>query len=251
MSGEIQVTETNQIQEVEEKVDWKAIESAMANNNYAKLSPKDRVEVLTKTCTSLGLNPLTQPFGFYKMKDGSVQLYAKRAAAEQLSKIHGVSVLEAGETWNEKTRVFTVKIKAQDKDGRIGMNRGDVWISPTLTGEDLANQYMRCFTKAHRRWVLSMCGLGYLDETEVEDVEKAEAKRNQPKSAQIVGYIDASQKELLAKKFSTLWENGLDYTKLIKQRMPEVDLDAIKKDQFDKILEIAEEAMKEVHVNSN
>jgi hypothetical protein len=39
-----------------------------------------------------------------------------------------------------------------------------------LSGEALANQIMRCETKAKNRATYSICGMGFLDETEVEDI---------------------------------------------------------------------------------
>jgi hypothetical protein len=44
-----------------------------------------------------------------------------------------------------------------------------------LRGEALANARMKAETKAKRRVTLSLCGLGWLDETEVEDVPGARA----------------------------------------------------------------------------
>jgi hypothetical protein len=44
-----------------------------------------------------------------------------------------------------------------------------VWVKG-LSGEALANALMKAETKAKRRATLSICGLGMLDETEVEDV---------------------------------------------------------------------------------
>ena len=46
-----------------------------------------------------------------------------------------------------------------------------------LRGNDLANAYMKCETKAKRRVTLSICGLGFLDETEVADVGAAPMSR--------------------------------------------------------------------------
>lgn len=199
MAGELEVKSGGAIQQTaQEEVRWSAIESAMAQNNFAQLNPKERMEVLNRTCESMGLNPFGQPFGFFKMKDGSIQLYAKRACSEQLSKIHKLSVLDSSESFNEKTRILTIKVKMQDGEGRVGVNIGCVWISPNLTGEDLANQYMRCHTKAYRRCVLSICGLGFLDESEVnfdnETMQERKAQARLPKFANL-----EQRKELCAK----------------------------------------------------
>jgi hypothetical protein len=60
----------------------------------------------------------------------------------------------------------------QDKHGRTDIARGAVNISG-LKGEMLANAMMKAETKAKRRATLSICGLGLLDEVEVETIPGA------------------------------------------------------------------------------
>ena len=48
-----------------------------------------------------------------------------------------------------------------------------------LTGDALANALMKAETKAKRRATLSLCGLGFLDETEIETIPE-KAKRPPP-----------------------------------------------------------------------
>ena len=43
----------------------------------------------------------------------------------------------------------------------------------SLKGEALCNAYLKCETKAKRRLTLSICGLGMLDETEVDSIPNA------------------------------------------------------------------------------
>lgn len=161
---------------------WNAVERALAYNDYSKLDDEGRALLLNKTCESMGLNPLGQPFGLIPL-NGKLTLYAKRSCTDQLASIHGLSTEEVTEAWNDKTRIFTVKVKMRDKNGRLGQNRGDVWIAPNLGGQELANAFMKCHTKAIRRCVLAMCGLGFMDETEVDDSsrqEKVEPKAEKP-----------------------------------------------------------------------
>jgi len=42
-----------------------------------------------------------------------------------------------------------------------------------MNAEDKANAIMKCETKAKRRVTLSICGLGFLDETEVDSIPGA------------------------------------------------------------------------------
>ena len=67
-----------------------------------------------------------------------------------------------------------VTAQAVDKTGRQDESTGMVDIS-NLKGQNLANAFMKAETKAKRRVTLSICGLGMLDESEIEDIQK-EAK---------------------------------------------------------------------------
>ncbi len=143
-----------------------AVEAALMKNDYSKLTADQKVLVYKKVCESVGLNYLTNPFGFYRQKDGSEKMYAQRACADQLRAIHGVSLVDMKEEFRED--VFSVIVTMKTKDGRQDIDRGDVFIGG-LKGLDLANARMRAMTKAKRRCTLSLCGLGWLDESEVQD----------------------------------------------------------------------------------
>jgi hypothetical protein len=59
-----------------------------------------------------------------------------------------------------------------DKSGRTDIATGALTISG-LKGNDMANALMKAETKAKRRATLSICGLGLLDETELETIPQA------------------------------------------------------------------------------
>ena len=63
-------------------------------------------------------------------------------------------------------------MRGVDKDGKKDESSGSVSIAG-LRAMDLANAMMKAETKAKRRLTLSICGLGYLDETEIEDMQRA------------------------------------------------------------------------------
>jgi hypothetical protein len=98
-------------------------------------------------------------------------LYARRDAADQLRKINGISV----EIVSQKVDgdMLTVHVRARDKTGRSDEDFGVVSIAG-LRGEARANATLKCITKAKRRVTLSIAGLGFLDETEVEDIPARE-----------------------------------------------------------------------------
>jgi len=140
------------------------IESLLVQGDLSKLSVDERLTYYRGVCESLGLNPLTQPFEYITL-NGKLRLYAKRDATEQLRKIHGVSVSIVGRELVEG--VYVVTARAMDKTGRTDESIGAVPLDG-LKGENRANAMMKAETKAKRRVTLSVCGLGLLDETEVE-----------------------------------------------------------------------------------
>jgi len=147
-----------------------AIEQALVNGDLSKLSVEDRVRLYHAKCTSLGLNPLTNPF-LYVNLSGKLVLYATKDCAEQLRKIHGLSI-----TLIDRQRlddVYIVTARASTPDGRTDESTGAVTIG-NLKGDALCNALMKAETKSKRRVTLSICGLGILDETEIETVRGAE-----------------------------------------------------------------------------
>jgi hypothetical protein len=64
-------------------------------------------------------------------------------------------------------------VRATDKEGRVDEDFGAVSFPETLRGEARANTILKAITKAKRRVTLSICGLGFLDETEVENIPAA------------------------------------------------------------------------------
>lgn len=161
-----------------ETASLEAIEKVLVQGDLSQLSPLQRVSYMGAVCRSLGLNPLTKPLEFIKL-NGRLVLYARRDCAEQLRKLHGVSITDM-ECTLEKD-VYCVKVKAQDKTGRTDRSIGAVGIAG-ISGEALANAFMKAETKAKRRVTLSICGLGMLDETEVETISGVESKTELPKS---------------------------------------------------------------------
>jgi hypothetical protein len=166
MEQEESIMNTNLEIVVAKDMNSASIEAALMQNNYSKLPTDEKVLIYNRTCETLGLNPLTQPFGFYKQKDGSECLYAKRNCADQLRQIHGVTLVEC--KFEEVGGIYSAIVTMEDKAGRRDMDRGDVYVEH-LKGMDLANAKMKALTKAKRRCTLSLCGLGYLDESEVAD----------------------------------------------------------------------------------
>ncbi len=146
-----------------------AIEAALVQGDLSGLTTEERISFYNRTCESLDLNPLTKPFEYLNL-NGKLVLYALKGAADQLRKNQNVSVSIVGR--EQVGDVYVVTARATLPSGRTDESTGAVAIGHTK-GEALANLYMKCETKAKRRVTLSICGLGMLDESEVETIPNA------------------------------------------------------------------------------
>jgi hypothetical protein len=104
------------------------------------------------------------------MLNGKLTLYAKRDATDQLRAVNNVSITITNRAKYED--IYVVTAKAKNAAGREDESTGAVNIA-NLKGDALANVFMKAETKAKRRVTLSICGLGLLDETEVDSIKDA------------------------------------------------------------------------------
>jgi hypothetical protein len=172
------------------------IEKALIMGDLASLDSQARINYVRAICESLGLNPLTQPFSYITL-NGKLVLYAKRDATDQLRRLHGITI-----QLNKTERVedvYVVTAEATDKSGRTDTSTGAVSIKG-LSGDALANALMKAETKAKRRVTLSIVGLGFLDETEIETIPTAKPV-NPIDAAQEIPYTSspAAQEKIDAK----------------------------------------------------
>jgi hypothetical protein len=142
------------------------LQQVLANGDLADLTAEQRVTYYVALCDSLGLNPLTRPLEYLEL-NGRLTLYAKRDATDQLRHKHHVSIEIVDRTIQDD--VYIVRARATMPDGRTDESLGAVSLAG-VGGEVLANSLMKAETKAKRRVALSICGLGMLDETEVETI---------------------------------------------------------------------------------
>jgi len=145
------------------------LERVIIQGDLAKLSPEDKVRYYAEVCNSLGLNPATRPFEYITLS-GRLVLYARKDCTEQLRRLHNVSItITARERLDG---IYAVTARAVLPSGRTDEAIGAVSIEG-LKGDALANALMKAETKSKRRVTLSICGLGMLDETEVETIESS------------------------------------------------------------------------------
>jgi len=158
---------TQELSTTANQIDTKTIEQVLIGGNLASLTTEQRTAYYASVCKSIGLNPLTKPFDYITL-NGKLTLYARKDATEQLRRQHNLSIKIVG---REKVDdIYIVTAQATMPDGRCDESTGAVSVMG-LKGEALANCYMKAETKAKRRVTLSICGLGMLDESEVESID--------------------------------------------------------------------------------
>lgn len=177
-------------QELQVRSEFGEIEKVLVTGDLKGLTEQQRVNYYQQVCQSVGLNPLTKPFD-YLVLNGKLQLYANKNAAEQLRRIYGISIVDVKQ--QQVGDVVTTIIRGRDAEGREDTSTASVAVTG-LKGEALANAFMKCETKAKRRLSLSLCGLGMLDETEVETIPGAKRidspEMAPPSSAQLEAPAD-------------------------------------------------------------
>ena len=158
------------------------IERYLETGDVSGLSPAERIALLQRICMALELLPDTRPVQYITFKDSDgaerMQLYYTKDAAAQLTAKRRISV-HVVERWREDGNQYMLA-EATDASGRCVQDIGAVSLTGhrrdggtwELTGDQLANAIMKCSTKAKRRAVLSFCGLGGLDESEIETIPR-------------------------------------------------------------------------------
>lgn len=142
----------------------------VVDGDLSKLTPAQRVEYYARVCQSLGLNPLTRPFQYIRLNN-KLTLYATRDATDQIRRRLAISVRPVRREFINDT-LYVVEVEAE-LDGRKDFAMAAVPVRG-LQDEALANAMMKCETKAKRRATLSIAGLGFLDETEIETIPDAQ-----------------------------------------------------------------------------
>ena len=147
-----------------------AIQSSIVlRGDLSGLNEQQKQDYYLYRCRQVGLDPAAKPFDLLTL-NGKQILYANASATQQLCALHKLSTQI---THRERVDgIYIVSVRCTGADGRVSENQGAVDVS-TLVGERLANAILKATTKAIRRSVLAHCGLGMLDETEVETIPEA------------------------------------------------------------------------------
>ncbi|EAL0837857.1 hypothetical protein [Campylobacter coli] len=163
MSNEVVLKEENKLE-----INFNPYELALVKGDLSKLSDVERASYVKNLCEILGLNMLTKPFE-YIVLNGKLTLYANKSATDQLRQIRKVSITKTEVA--QVGDIYMVTAYAATPDGRTDCDTGALNIK-NLGGDNLANAIMKAITKAKRRVTLSICGLGILDESELEIIKE-------------------------------------------------------------------------------
>ncbi|EQB9615959.1 hypothetical protein ACYZBV_001805 [Campylobacter jejuni] len=163
MSNEVVLKEENKLE-----INFNPYELALVKGDLSKLSDVERASYVKNLCEILGLNMLTKPFE-YIVLNGKLTLYANKSATDQLRQIRKVSITKTEVA--QVGDIYMVTAYAATPDGRTDCDTGALSIK-NLGGDNLANAIMKAITKAKRRVTLSICGLGMLDESELEIIKE-------------------------------------------------------------------------------
>ena len=151
------------------------LEKAVLAGDLSRLTHEERLAYYTAVCRSLGLNPLTHPLGYLTL-DGKLILYVKREATDQLRRLHRVTVDRVD--LRVEDGMALAEAHGRTPDGREDT---DVGAAPLVTGQGqplspsaAANARMKAVTKAKRRLTLSIIGLGWMGEDELDTLPDAQ-----------------------------------------------------------------------------
>jgi hypothetical protein len=158
-------------------VDESVLAKVILSGDLTDLSETEQASYVIRLCQRLKLDPTTQPFRLLKQqvpspsggKKTQVILYATKNATEQLCAKWNISteLSEIDISKVNETQLCRSTCKASLPEGRFTSAIGAVSMDG-LRGEAVANALMKCETKATRRAVLRLMGLGMIDETEAE-----------------------------------------------------------------------------------
>jgi hypothetical protein len=147
-------------------IDPEAIKQLVIYGDLKKLTSEQKVAYYLAVCESVGIPAHMKPFD-YIVLNGKEQLYANKTCAAQLRANNNISINIVSR--KKEGDHYIVSAGASMPNGKVDEDDGIVCIKG-LAGENLSNAMMKAITKAKRRVTLSICGLGFLDETEAATI---------------------------------------------------------------------------------
>jgi len=96
------------------------LEVVAVGGDLSGLTPAQRLSYYQAVCRSLGLNPLTKPFEYLTL-NGKLRLYALRDCADQLRRLHGISITIT--SLEQLGDLYLVTVRAKDQTRVPGIIR--------------------------------------------------------------------------------------------------------------------------------
>lgn len=151
--------------------------------DISKLNDNEKVQYYHAICQRLGVDPMTKPFD-YLVLQGKQTLYLNKSGAEQLNKVHKVSIEIRDKQKADDIYVVTARASTIEQGSELDANVRQVRYTEStgavnikgLYGDPLCNAMMKAETKAKRRATISLLGLAMLDETETETIPGAKTE---------------------------------------------------------------------------
>ena len=170
MSGSIIAMNNAVAASINEQQAAALFETLVVNGDLSKLTQEQRIQYYKLICERVGLDPVQKPFDLINLS-GKLTLYANKTCAAQLTSIRGLRVsIVSREVVGDQ---YVVTARCETPTGGYSEDIGAVTIGG-LRGDAASNAMKKAATQAKRRAILSACGLGMLDETEVTQVHGAE-----------------------------------------------------------------------------
>ena len=154
------------------------LEKVILNADLSSLSGEQRINYYLQVCQQYGLDAFTRPFEYIKLNNKLV-LYATKSCASALQELKSISVEIVKQEQFQDVWIVTVRgTRANEKaaDGRVIAENVGITPIKGLSGDALSNSIMKAVTKAQRRLILQMCGLGQTDETELQSIANTSAQ---------------------------------------------------------------------------
>jgi len=139
-------------------------ERLIIHNDLTKLSAKERLDFYRAKCRWYGLDWRLAPFDYIMTKQG-VKLHLNATGTDLLRAQKKITIVDS--KWEIVGQLVVSTVEGQMPDGRRDREIGAVSIA-NARGDDLANAIMKSMTKAKRRLVISMGGIGTDEDTEAE-----------------------------------------------------------------------------------
>lgn len=194
------------------------LEKIQIKNDLSGLSSFEKVQYLRHICHSLGINPDTNPIKIISFQGKDVPYFSKEFT-EQLRSLRKISITDI-KTEILEGGIYVVTTKASNPEGRIDSSTGAISISG-LKGDNLCNAMLKAETKAKRRVTLSICGLGYIDESEADsipgakkvnirnDVKLVEVKEEEDDISDYSSFLHAVQTSQTLVELKSLFEEAI------------------------------------------